>query len=281
MTAYIPSSSYCSSPKTVLNWNEIWKEERRCKSGLSGTSRNWNARASDFSQSTRKSTYARNFLKACHFSPDTTILDIGCGPGTLALPLAKHTAHITAMDISEKMIAIVDEECQRRHITNITTKKAGWLDDWQKKGIEEHDVVIASRSLVVDDLQEAILKMQAMARREIYISSLVGDGPYDRRIFEAMGRKLNRGPDFLCVYNLLNQMGILANISFLHSNRQPRLYRDIDDAIASFFWMTGPLQAHEETLLRAYFIKHLQRHRQGWSLDYQHRTCWALISWKK
>lgn len=263
-----------------LDWNQIWQQWRRLKSG-NGRKRDWERRAGSFARNSRKSSYARNFIAAVQPEKNYTVLDIGCGPGTLAIPLSPMVQWITAIDKSEAMIGIVTQRCREEGIKNVTASTVSWEDDWNQAGIGCHDLVIASRSLVVDDLEAAITKMSAKASKQVVIASLVGDGPYDRRLFEAIGRRLNRGPDYLCAYNLLNQMGILASVSFIASGGQPRSYRDLDEAVRSFRWMTGDLDKHEKQLLYDYISRQLIRDNGQWTLRYQHITRWALISWRK
>ena len=148
-------------------------------------------------------------------------------------------------------------------------------------GIEQHDVAIASRSLVVDDLRTALSKLDSRARHRVYIASLVGDGPFDRRIFEAIGRDLNRGPDYLYVYNLLHQMGIHAEIRFVFNGGGNKVFHDIDDAFEKFNWMLGSLTQDEAIKLRRYFEQHLCKTRGGWTLAYKHTVRWAVIYWNK
>jgi SAM-dependent methyltransferase len=264
-----------------LNWNQIWRESRQQRSLGRRKRTDWNCRASSFARHTRTSVYAGNFISYMKLQPQWSVLDVGCGPGTLAVPLALKVQSVTAIDLSKSMIAILRDTCASKGLTNVDAREMSWEDDWDAAGIGDHDVAIASRSLAIDDLETAILKLAEKARHKVYISSLVGDGPFDRRIFEAIGRDLDRGPDFLCVYNLLNQMGILADVSFLSSNTGYKVYRDINEAVKSFDWMVADMTTEEENRLREYLRHHLIRKDHGWSLDYQHVARWAIISWRK
>ena len=51
----------------------------------------------------------------------TAILDLGCGPGTLCLPLAREypRLNITAADSSDSMISLAKTEAQNQHLQNI------------------------------------------------------------------------------------------------------------------------------------------------------------------
>lgn len=52
--------------------------------------------------------------------PDMEVLEIGCGTGSTAITHAPHVAHIRAVDISEKMIAIAKAKAAEAGVTNIT-----------------------------------------------------------------------------------------------------------------------------------------------------------------
>ena len=261
------------------NWNKIWRDARRKRKPAKSDNTFWNQRAPAFAKHTKTSVYARNFLRFMNPKPDWSVLDIGCGAGTLAIPLAGLVRSITAIDFSDVMISILDNQCWEQGITNVSTRVLGWEDDWDMAGLVKHDVAIASRSLVVEDLQAALIKLDRMARHRVFITSLVGDGPFDRRIFEAIGRDLDRGPDYLYVYNILNQMGILADVTFVTSGDNGRIYTDIDDAVKGLHWMLNDLTAVEESRLRTYLEHHLLKTKGGWVLSYKHAVRWAVISW--
>jgi len=265
----------------LLDWNIAWQEARQKRRGERSDSSHWNKRAASFAQNARKSDYADNFLNLLTPQPSWSVLDVGCGAGTLAVPLSPLVRRITAIDFSENMIALLNTHCAEQGLHNIHTSVTGWEDDWDKAGIGEHDVAIASRSLVVDDLRTALAKLHEKARHRVYIASLVGDGPFDRRIFEAIGRELDRGPDYIYVYNLLHQMGIHAEVRFVFNGGGSKVFNSIDDAVEKFNWMLGILTPEEETHLREYFEQNLSKTRGGWSLAYRHTVRWAVIYWNK
>lgn len=210
---------------------------------------------------------------------DWTVLDMGCGSGILALPLSQIVKHVTAADFSQGMLDAVAEECRARGITNVTTKRLAWEDDWETAGIEMHDVVIASRSLVADDLREAIIKLDATARKKVIIATIVKDGPFDRRVFEAVGRPLEVGPDYMCNYNLLNQMGILASVNFIKQDR--RRFESPDEALESMSWMLDSVTDSERAKLEKFIDDHLRKDDDSWTTDYDFAPLWAVIWWDK
>lgn len=176
-----------------IDWNDVWKELRARRTTVQKSASSWGNRSQAARRINRDDRYVKGFFQIMKPERDWTVLDMGCGPGILALPLAPMVRHVTAADFSQGMLDVVAEECRGRNITNVTTKKLAWEDDWQAAGVEKHDVVIASRSLVADDLREAVIKLDTTARKKVLIATIVKDGPFDRRVFEAVGRPLEVG----------------------------------------------------------------------------------------
>ncbi len=260
-----------------LDWNEVWKElrARRTMAQLSASS--WEKRSSKMRRSADSDPFTRTFLSLLQPRPDWTVLDMGCGPGTLTLPLAALVSHVTAADFSQGMLDIVGEECRAGGIANVTTRKLAWEDDWQSAKIGRYDAVIASRSLVCDDLRDAVVKLDRAARHKVFICTIVGDGPFDRRVFNAIGRPLNAGPDYICNYNLLYQMGILARVDFIR--QEPRTYKNADEAFESMAWMVDDMTEAESRRLRAFVEEHAIPEGDQWTTDYDRTIHWAVLSW--
>ena len=111
----------------------------------------WEKRSSSFAQHAGKTHYPNEFLKLMRIAPDHTVLDMGCGGGALAIPLAAKVKKVTAVDFSPNMLAIVGDICRERNITNIETILGEWDSDWASLGIGKYDIAIASRSLHAED----------------------------------------------------------------------------------------------------------------------------------
>ena len=62
-----------------------------------------------------------------HLRPDSNVLEIGCGTGSLALDMARHAGHIHGLDISAEMLRIADQKRQAQGVTNVTFRQ-GTLD---------------------------------------------------------------------------------------------------------------------------------------------------------
>ena len=264
----------------AIDWNQAWSAGReRTKRRWDGRTF-WNTRAPSFAAHVRQGSYAEDALAVLKPEPDWTVLDVGCGAGTLAIPLAAKVKAVTAMDISDGMLGLLEQRSSELGIANVTRVLGGWDDDWQALGVGMHDVVLASRSLFAADLAVAVKKMQDLARKRVVIVSLVGDGPYDRALFEAVGRPLFRGPDFRVITNYLAQNGIFASVSFIREV-EDKTYANLDDAVENTRWMLDGMAADEEERLRAHLQKRCIPRAGGIALPTPKVTRWAAIGWDR
>ncbi len=240
----------------------------------------WDGRAQEFSQHAASTGYPEAFIELMQPHRDWTVLDMACGGGTIAIPLAKKVKSITAVDFSKQMLHTVEWRCRIGGIMNIQTIEGRWEDNWENLGIGIYDIAIASRSLISDDAKTLIIKLNKTARKAVYISTFVGTGPFDKQLFESTGRKLKMGPDYIYYYNLLYEMGIMANVSFIfeqHSNQ----WKSQEEALDGQKWMFRGITAEEEDKVRVYLRQHLVRVADDWRLPYPRQCCWAVMWWTK
>jgi SAM-dependent methyltransferase len=263
-----------------IDWNRVWRDLRAKRTSRKKDPAFWDGRAASFAKTTSETDYADRFLGIMEPKESWTVLDVGCGNGVLTIPLAKVVFSVTATDHAREMLSIVGDRCRKEGLGNVTTLLCRWEDDWEKAGVGSYDVAIASRSMVADDLKESILKLDAVARKRAYVSTIVGDGPYDRRLYEAIGRPLEVGPDYICNYNMLYQMGIHARVAFIDEVRN-RTYDGPDEAFSAMRWMFDELTREEEKKLRSYLEKYLVFHSGSWRLCYDRIIRWAVMWWEK
>ncbi|PLX48546.1 MAG: class I SAM-dependent methyltransferase [Desulfobulbaceae bacterium] len=262
-----------------IDWNRLWQEERRQKSWRRKKKKDWDKRANSFAKRTAGSDFSDLLLAMIAPPAGTSVLDVGCGPGTMAIPLARLGLTVTAMDFSEQMLAQLSSRAAVANLETITTIHGSWTDDWQELGVGRHDLVLAARSLAVEDLRGALEKMVAWARQEIVIVDRVGPGPFDPELFAALGRPFEPGPDFVFTMNILFQMGVTPRLDYLEFDQQRR-YADRQEAMDGCGWMVDDLSDAEQQKLAAYVDERLSSNSDGTvTLTRSKPVKWAVIRW--
>ncbi len=264
----------------TIDWNELWKEARQEKSYRSKSAEDWDKKAPSFARRNSSSQYIDKFIELLHPQPSWSILDVGSGPGTLAIPLAKRVSQVSALDFSPKMLQLLESRAKQKNITNIATYRLAWTDDWQQRGVGVHDVAIASRSLAVDDLQYALEKINQYATKSVVITDKVGHGPFDPMAFEAVGRELKTGPDYIYTVNLLHQMGIRASVNFIDLEESLPC-NSVEEAMDYYTWMFHDLSEDEKKRLKKYVQSITTSSGDGmFTVLRKDVPSWAFIRWE-
>ena len=88
--------------------------------------------------------------------PGDTLLDVGCGTGSVAIELAAHVEHVHAFDLSEEMIRIGREKAAAAGVTNVTFH-VGAVEDLSRFAPETFDMICAMNLLhLVEDRPAAL-----------------------------------------------------------------------------------------------------------------------------
>lgn len=105
----------------------------------------WDAIADKYAASPVKDVTAFERKQAItreHLRPDSSVLEIGCGTGTLALALSPFAKHIHAIDFSAEMVRIASGKQQAQGVTNVSFQH-GTLDGPIPFARESFDTVLA------------------------------------------------------------------------------------------------------------------------------------------
>lgn len=246
----------------------------------------WDSRARDYGVFHAQSNYVQEFLERLHIKPHDLVLDMGCGPGSCALTLASQGISVVAVDFSQGMLA----ELKRRAVSagvaeRIRCIHASWEDDWDVAQIPQVDVAFASRSIMVADLKEALIKLTSRARRLVSASLIACPSPrHDDQMYTALGLTPPSSPDYIYAVQILHQLGYYANVSIINSVRQD-IWRSHDEAYQAAIRGLPPLSQAQDAALRAYLDKHLipaspeYEMPAGLMKDYQHVVRWAQLTW--
>jgi len=274
----------------IINWNELRKamtSDGHRRRGRENPAEHWDRRAEEFNRSTKgKSDRADRQVASLQLDSDYTVLDVGAGTGRLSVPIAKMVKQVTAVDQSKGMLSYLEENMTEGGLSNYRIIQKSWEDVELGGDIEPHDVVIASHSLGMFDLQEALAKMDAVAKKRVYIFTSAGKWFFDDLEEELWERVYDRPPrrgggmrsDYMLLYNILHDMGIYANVEIRDSEHVQR-YGNLDEAVER--WKERrDIPEENEPLLREYLAKNLESDN-GDGLVFRRKTKSAMIWWPK
>ncbi|WP_218133201.1 class I SAM-dependent methyltransferase [Methanofollis tationis] len=199
-------------------------------------------------------------LKDLPLTPSSRVLDVGSGPGALAIPIARQVDHVTAVEPSEGMCSVLEEMNGEEEIGNIDVVQKRWEDTSVAEDLSPpYDIVFASYSLDVPDIRDAIRKLEEASSRYVYIYWFAGETSWD-----AMSRELwplLHGSSFIpspkcdIIYNVLYSMAIYPNIEvfpFRHINR----FADLAEAVNHFGSRCFVETDEQREILRQYLSSH-------------------------
>jgi len=216
-----------------IDWHGIWRSMMQNCSGVAygqpGRLKRWEKDQANEYLKHASDEYPKALDALIQIRSSDRILDIGCGPGILALPFSLISKSVTVVDISENMLQILHENMQVKGITNIKSVNKCWLDTQVGVDIlEKYDVVISSNSINLLGAQEksvdnkprlewnlvAALKKMNQVGKRVYLSFpfFVWDSNVALR---HLGKASHPFPDYVIVHNILYQMGIRPEINIL------------------------------------------------------------------
>lgn len=210
--------------------------EKRAKVSEDRQADMWSKRSGEFAKHVRekrgkkRSTEILGLLEKAGFkAKGTKILDIGCGPGTLAIPLAREGAEVTALDIAPGMLDELKKYANDEGLAVHPMKCSWWTADIDKLGFrKKFDLVLASMTPGVKDA-ETMDRMMACSKKYCYYSHFLGGGPHGmnpeiRKILgdtSKGGRKQptghGHGPGIAYPFMYLYAMGYRPLVEFNHT----------------------------------------------------------------
>ena len=283
-----------------IDWRQVWIEREKSRYKPDSATY-WDGRAESFNKRSGQSSYKDLFLEYAQLKSGETVFDMGCGAGTLTVPLAQEGHPVIAADFSGEMLRYLKENVEfsgskvvssnSLENTNlkageVCTVQASWTDDWDAAGIPEKiaDVAFASRSIAVEDLQPTLEKLESRAKRRVCITLPTGERPrYDEGLWRYLHRKLVYGGAHVIAMNMLFALGRAPELRYIR-NEKFDSYESEEIARNSIRESLREVGIDEEEKLEHFFEEHLTTRTKEdgtvvWTRDYPVFSSWAFISW--
>jgi SAM-dependent methyltransferase len=245
-----------------IDWNEVWKDlygknvEARGK-GECATIWESREKAGEFlAQSERDPGRINRVIDALRPDPESRILDIGAGPGTLAIPLARLARQVTAVEPAAGMADVMMEYAGRNGIKNLKIVRKRWEDIDPATDLDgPYDIVFACHSLGMPDIKKEIEKMNAVAKKRVFLFWFGGITSWEKPMVdlwpELYAKAYHVGPKADVLFNVLWSMGIVPDIASGPLDN-PRFYPNISSAVRDLRWQFGISTPGQVSALRRY-----------------------------
>lgn len=259
-------------------WGSVWADQMALASRKWEDEHFWYQRTQLPPIGVKTSNYADELIKRMALSPESTVLDIGCGDGAITMRIAQKVKQVTALDANPKLLFPITQRIMAEGITNLKFINTDWLETRIGTEINQQDIVIASRFRQILNLQKFLEQMHAAAIARCYFTWIAEREEMDAKIFNILGNEYHSLPDYSIIVNMLNSIGISANIDFFDTTETHRFDSEteaIDDTLRGF--RVADVDVLQRITQLA--ISGLE-HKQG-CLWRNTPAKWALISWSK
>jgi SAM-dependent methyltransferase len=257
-----------------IDFAELYCQQMRLAQRTEKTPEHWDLRAEKMATRSDEpeNSYLQQLLAKIDLHGAQTLFDMGCGPGTVALALADKLREVYGVDYSPGMLAVAARRAQERAIKNVHWVKRAWEDPWDD--LPQCDIAVASRSTLVADIRQAMVRLNRMARLRVYTTHMASSSFVPPSILRALGREVVELPDYIYALNVLYQMGIQARVDFIRGQCE---YRQDTSTFEMFEenmrWHLGRLDDDERQRLYRWYQQY------DASALVPARRDWALIYW--
>ncbi|MCW4022322.1 MAG: class I SAM-dependent methyltransferase [archaeon] len=222
---------------SLINWEELWKIK------ILGSYRNefvnvsyWDKWAENYDKNNVLMQNLTKYQLDClQLSSGCTVLDVGAGTGRLTIPIANCVKQVTAVEPSENMLAFLKSIAEKENVNNIVTVNRPFEDLLANEDIQPHDLVVASLSLCMLDLVTVLQKMNTLAKKYVYLFLPASEWMNQelQKIIHGNTSPISKLGDYIYVYNILHDLGILANVE-IWDFAVDQHYNTLDEAVSKY-----------------------------------------------
>ena len=250
----------CIENPNDVDWASYWRERLEGKNN-----KDWDKAAPGFYKRTRKDDYNDALFDMLILDENDTVLDVGCGEGSITVPLSKKVKKVIGLDSSPKMLEYLEKRANGENVDNIKTILKP-IEDIKYEEIGDADVVVCSRSLNgIMPIEEVLAELDKIANKYVFITIF---GPENKKIekdFEKeLGKKTEDFPDYNYLFNILFK------------------YDSIDEAMDNGKFRLDLYCDEEKELLRKYLERILTYDKESEKYyNVKDKADWIMVWWKK
>ncbi len=248
---------------TELNWQEIWagKQKQRLRPLKLTYDTDFRAKfAEDQSEIAKYNDfeYGRAATEALGEIPDKDceVLEIGTGPGTLTIPLAKRVKRLVAVESFDTAVNYLKRNLEENRVENVTISNANWLEVDDRELKDGFDLVVCSHFLwQVKDVENHLRKMENASRGYCAVIQPAGRAELVKELWRKITGKVYSGefdPDAdHFVYLILRLWGRLVNVRIMNYSIERNFEQEVR-YIASFIGRYVEVDAHVKETIEQY-----------------------------
>ncbi len=225
----------------------------------------WDLAAESFSKSAHSSKgrkTAEDFLNRFNWEKDEKVLDVACGPGTYAIPLAIRGCKVTGIDFSSEMLKQLRLQSEKENVVGISTIQNWWLEA-NFPTIFDTVLCLNSLGVITTDskhtahLDKCLSKLYSIAKKRLIVLIPHSDSILDEEMRKIL--KIDKIPlerlRIALIYLAMVDQGMLPSLEII-DGRDKRNFNYIEEACDFLLKRSGMLGI--ENTIKARFIDYLQ-----------------------
>jgi precorrin-6B methylase 2 len=268
-------------------WANKWKNQMLLNIQARGNldcTQYWNSKESalEFDKLVKEDKWKKGTQKIDQMGilPSDRVLDVGADTGALAIPLSRRVQEITAVEPSETMLWCLQQNIENEKMKNITVIQKRWETICVEKDLKApYDIVIASYSLGMIDIVDALMKMNKVASRAVYIFWFAENIESNDSFLGLVNQNgfYAAKPQSNVLFNILCILGFNPNMKVHVTTSQSR-FKTLDEAVAKKASEFNLTDKKAEDFVRAHLEKTLIFENDCLLLNEAHTD--AVIWWK-
>lgn len=267
----------CIENPNDIEWGEYWRERLEGKKN-----KDWDKAAPGFYKRTHKEDYNTALFDLLILDEDDTVLDVGCGEGSITVPLSRKVKKVIGLDSSTKMLEYLEKRASQNNADNIETILKP-IEEIKYEEIGNVDVVVCSRSLnAIMPIEDVLGELNRIANKYVFITIFGPENKKIERDFDKeLGKQTEDFPDYNYFFNILFNMGIYANIQRFDLQNY-REYESIEEAMDNGKFRLDLYDDEEKELLKEYLERVLTYDSKTKKYyNVKDKADWIMVWWKK